>query len=64
MLFDFKKVSGITAEALIASRGWGWEVAVFLERSVMKGTAGDHEGPPNSASSSLTPTEVAGLFFG
>jgi hypothetical protein len=50
--------------ALRAAREWGWVGAVFLDVRKMNGTAGDHEGPPNPASSTLAPTNIAGLFFG
>jgi hypothetical protein len=37
-------------------------VAVFTNISEMNRTAGDHKGQPNSASSSLTPTDIDRLF--
>ncbi len=48
----------------MASRGRGWEVALFLDRSEMNGAAGDHKGPPNPTSSTLAPTGVDRLFLG
>ncbi len=50
---------------MVARRGW--DPALFLDVSGMDGQhappTGDHESPPNPASSTLAPTDGDGLFL-